>query len=326
MKKYSIIILFIVLGFITNAIAASDTSMGIVTGGEKGTYYQIGLNIKDLIAMKGFDLNVANSKGSIENIYAVYKRPNTQLGIVQSDALAFIAKIQENKTLKQIAKKIRMVFPLYNEEVHLLARDEVQSFEDLEGRIVAIGSEESGTYLTTKLLFEISGIVPAEMIKLGTERALTALKSGQIDAMFYVAGQPVNLFTENVTIDDRLKLLPITNKSIMEVYPITQIPAETYSFQPEAIDVVAVKAVLISYDFRRTNCDNVGVVAKLIYDNMETLKELGHPKWETVDLDYPLVGWDQYVCVKKYLNKPIGEEEVAKSLNPILNAINEMLK
>ena len=48
----------------------------------------------------------------MENIYAVYQKPITQLGIVQSDALAFIAKVDTNPVLKRIAPKTRMFFPL----------------------------------------------------------------------------------------------------------------------------------------------------------------------------------------------------------------------
>ena len=70
----------------------------------------------------GIDLSVYNSKGSIENVYAVYQKPGTQMGIVQSDVLAFVARVQSDPVLKRIAKKTKMVFPLYNEEIHLLGR------------------------------------------------------------------------------------------------------------------------------------------------------------------------------------------------------------
>ena len=60
------------------------------------------------------------SKGSIENVFAVYQRPGVQMGIVQSDVLAFISRLQSDQILTSIAKKTRMVFPLYNEEIHLL--------------------------------------------------------------------------------------------------------------------------------------------------------------------------------------------------------------
>ncbi len=46
-------------------------------------------------------------------------------------------------------------------------------------------------------------------------------QGGDIDAMFYVAGIPVKLFKGDVSEEDGLALLPITNKSIVEFYTQT---------------------------------------------------------------------------------------------------------
>lgn len=305
--------------------AAHAVDMGIITGGAKGTYYQFGLNLKTLVAEQGINLSVANSTGSVENVYAVYNRPNTQLGIVQADVLAFISRAQNNPVLKQIAKKTKMVFPLYNEEVHLLGRSDIASFDDLAGRRVAVGEAGSGTFLTAKLLFEISEVSPAEMVEIGTDEALAQLKKKQIDAMFYVAGYPVKLFKENVAAQEGLALLPITNKSIAEFYPTAKIPRATYAFLTEDVDTVAVKAVLISYDFRSNHCDHVGRFAKILSDNLSWLKKNGHPKWNAVDLDYNLKGWEQYDCVQRALGKQKDlQRRKASDVNPVLDAIRDM--
>jgi TRAP transporter TAXI family solute receptor len=320
--------LFYVFMIVGISFAESDglVPMGMVTGGPTGTYYQFGLNLERLVDEKGIKLTVANSKGSVENVFAVYKRPNTQMGIVQSDVLAFVAKVQTDPVLKKIAKKIKMVFPLYNEEVHLLARSDIKDFDYLEGKRVAIGQEGSGTYLTAKLLFEVSGIKPSSMVTIGSDEALTQLKAGKIDAMFYVAGYPVKLFSEQVSADDGLALLPILNKSIVEFYPKTEIPANTYTWQTETVPAVAVKSVLVSYDFRADNCQNVGKFADILENNIDWLKENGHPKWNSVDLEYPLKGWEQYDCVKNYKGKSKKRaEQMTQELNPILKAIKEIL-
>src|SRR5207344_943392 len=57
--------LTLVLGATGSARAASE--LGIITGGERGTYYQFGLNLQRLGKQTGVDLSVATSKGSIEN-------------------------------------------------------------------------------------------------------------------------------------------------------------------------------------------------------------------------------------------------------------------
>ena len=149
------------------------------------------MNLQALVKPKGIDLTVYPSRGSVENIYAVFQRPGVQMGIVQADVLAFVSRIQTDPVLKRIAGKTKMVFPLYNEEIHLLGRRDIASFDDLADRRVAIGREGSGTYLTSRLLFKTSEVAPKEMVPIDTDEALAELKAGRIDAMFYVAGYPV---------------------------------------------------------------------------------------------------------------------------------------
>jgi uncharacterized protein len=308
--------------------AASAADLGIITGGEKGTYYQFGLNLQALGKQKGVNVTVHNSKGSIENVYAVYQRPGVQMGIVQSDVLAFVSRVQTDPVLKRIAKKTRLVFPLYNEEVHLLARRDVTSFEDLADKRVAIGREGSGNFLTARLLFNLSEITPREMVPIDTDEALAELKAGRIDAMFYVAGYPVKLFTEGVTDADGLALVPIVDKTITEYYASSEIPAGTYGWQTAPVPTVAVKAALVSFDYRRLNCETVGQFAKTIADNMEWLVKNGHPKWKSVDLNYPLKGWEQYDCVRQHLGRTAAAAPATRrsgSGNPVMDRIKEIL-
>jgi len=211
--------------------------------------------------------------------------------------------------------------------VHVLAQRDVTTFDDLAGRRVAIGREGSGTYLTARLLFNVSEVAPAEMVPIDTDEALAALKAGRVDAMFYVAGYPVKLFAEGVKADDRFALVPIRNKSITEFYPRAEIPADTYAWQPAAVETVAVKSVLISFDFRRRDCETVGKLAKMVSDNTAWLVKNGHPKWKSVDLEYPLKGWEQYDCVRKYLGKaaPAATTAARGSANPVMESIKQML-
>ena len=330
MKKFiiqcSVGVLLILLAA---SVCPAVEEMGLITGGEKGTYYQFGLDLQKLVKPTGVNLTVHNSKGSIENVFAVYQRPGVQMGIVQSDVLAFVARVQSDPVLSRIAKKTRMVFPLYNEEVHVLGRRGIRDFDDLAGRRVAIGRDGSGTYLTARLLFKLSEVAPGEMVLIDTSEALTELKAGRIDAMFYVAGYPVKLLKDDVSEKDGLELIPITSKSITEFYPRADIPANVYEWQRTAVNSVAVKAVLVSFDFRRKDCDNVGRFAQTMSRQMNWLLQNGHPKWKAVDLNYPLKGWEQYDCVRKHLGSAqagvAAPSKVGQNENPVFNAIKGLL-
>lgn len=310
------------------ALAAPAVEVGLITGGESGTYYRFGLDIQKLVSqvMPTMGVTVYPSKGSVENIYAVYQRPATQLGIVQSDVLAFVFRVQTDPLLRRIARKIKLVFPLYNEEIHILGRPGITDFDDLANRRVAIGREGSGTYLTARILLKMADVTPRETVLIDTDEALAELKAGRIDAMFYVAGYPVKLFSEKVAQADGLALVPILNKTVLEFYEQSDIPAKTYPWQASRVQTAAIKSVLVSFDFRRADCEYIGRIAQAVSKNMDWLITNGHPKWKSVDLDYPLRGWEQYDCVQKHLGKPVrAVPERAASANPVMDAIKEAL-
>lgn len=325
MKRRSVAILILCIMAIGVPLAGQAADLGIITGKEKGTYYAFGQDLRALAEKNDLDLRVEPSNGSIENIYAVYKRPGIAMGIVQSDVLAFVSRVQSNPALKAVARKIKMVYPLYNEEIHVLGRNGLKDFDDLAGKRVAVGEEGSGTYLTARLLFEVSKIKPKETVMIGTDAALQQLKEGKIDAMFYVAGFPVKLFKENVTQADGLRLLSITNPKVLQFYPKAEIPSGTYSWQGDTVQIATVKAVLVCFDFRTVQCELIGKFARLIADQLAWLQQNGHPKWKSVDLSYRLKGWDQYDCVARF-KAQAGVSKPKPAENPVMDAVKQVLE
>src|SRR5262249_58994319 len=116
-----------------------------------------------------------------------------------------------------------------------------------------------------------------ERARIDGDRGLAGRRAGRSGAMSCVAGYPVKLFTESVTESDGLALIPITNKSITEFYPRAEIPAGTYGGQPNAVPTVAVKATMISFDFRRRDCDLVGSLAWPFPASLPVLSRNGVP-------------------------------------------------
>jgi len=133
----------LLIGLSAAGVAAA-TDLGLITGGEKGTYHQFGLDLQRLVKPNGINLRVYPSKGSVENMVALQQKPGIQLGIVQSDVLAFVAGLQSNPALAQLARSTRMVFPLHSEEVHVLGRRGIADFDDLAGKRVAVGERGAG--------------------------------------------------------------------------------------------------------------------------------------------------------------------------------------
>jgi TRAP transporter TAXI family solute receptor len=304
-----------------SALCATD--LGLITAGEHGTYHQFGLDLKKLVRSAGINLTVYPSKGSVENIFAVFQRPGIQMGIVQSDVLAFVGGVQSNPDLARIAKSTRVVFPLFDEQVHVLARAGIVDFDDLAGKRVAIGQEGSGTHLTANLLFKLAEVLPSQKVPVDSREALGQLKAGRIDAMIYVAAYPVRLLQDQVTEADELALLPIWNKSILESYAPLEIAANVYGWQAKPVATVAVKALLVSFDFRGRECDSIGRFAGQIAKGRDWLTRNGHPKWKSVELDVPVKGWEQSDCVRKYVGSPARTGSRRDEPDPLAEMVKE---
>ncbi|WP_325463467.1 TAXI family TRAP transporter solute-binding subunit [Pararhizobium sp.] len=303
-KAFAIATTLAALSF--HPVAAAEFEKNIMTGGPQGTYIQIGRDVAALSRNCGQTLNVVESAGSLENFVGVRNRRSTQFGIVQSDVLEYLKTFEANDPeVQQAVRGVRIMYPLYNEEIHVLAKSDITGMKDLAGRKVAVGVKDSGTYLTSSLILDILQVKTGERVPLNPDAALPKLLSGEIDAFFYVAGAPAALFKNNPIDGARFHLVPITEAPLLATYTASRIDAGTYAFQKDPVDLIAVKAVMMTYDYdvkrnayQRESCKAVSDFSSLILNNLDTLQATGHPKWKDVDLTALPPGWQVGVCVK----------------------------
>ena len=290
--------------------SAQSVEQNILTGGPTGTYIKFGQDLSRIAGTCGITLNVRESAGSLENFLGVRQRRYTQFGIVQSDVLEYLKTYAaDNPDVARAIFGVRIAFPLYNEEVHILARREIADLAGLSGQRVAIGVEDSGTFLTASLVLDLAGVAPAERLTINAGDALPRLLAGEIDAFFYVAGAPAQIFQSPEIDAARFHLLPIDAPTLRAVYNPATVPAGTYPFQAEAVDLIAVKAVLMTYEYEpqrnayhRQSCRAVSDLSHLILSRFQELRQSGHPKWQQVDLNDIPPGWDISACVNAGLD------------------------
>lgn len=291
--------------------ATQEFEKNILTGGPTGTYIQFGRDIAEMAAACDLTLSVRESAGSLENFLGVRQRPFTQFGIVQSDVLEYLQTYAaDDPAIERAIQGVRIAFPLYNEEVHILARRDIADLAGLNGKRVAVGVQDSGTFLTASLVLDLAEVQPAERVTISQDAALERLLAGEIDAFFYVAGAPAALFAAPEIDAERFHLLPITDPTLQAVYQTATIPAGAYPFAEAAVEVVAVKAVLMTYEYQptknpyhRASCEAVSDVSHLILTRFDALRAEGHPKWGQVDLTDLPPGWEIGSCVNAGLSE-----------------------
>ncbi|MFO0389176.1 MAG: TAXI family TRAP transporter solute-binding subunit [Alphaproteobacteria bacterium] len=285
--------------------------LGIVTGPKTGTYFAFGKDIASVAEKIGISMDVKASEGSIDNIKRINSSENAALGIVQSDVLGFLARSKSPDSIR-MASNLRMIFPFYNEEVHVLARKTIKSFSDLDGKKIAIGEEGSGNMLTAINMFSMMNVTPADMRKIPPAQGVVAVLKGELDAVVYVAGKPVRLFKnlEDLTLPENHKyapmleqvhFLPMDNPKMLEEYKPAEITKADYNFVGQKVPTVAVQAVMVSFDFseggNKKRCERLTNLGKALRAELPALKEKGHPKWKEVNLDAELGLWKKDSCV-----------------------------
>jgi TRAP transporter TAXI family solute receptor len=308
------VIIFNISAFPGHTATEGSKAVGLVTGPKTGTYYAFGKDIADILQASGQSVMVKPTSGSIENIKRmVQSGENAGLGIVQSDVLSFL-KRSDNPNSKRVASKLRLVFPFYKEEIHVLADKGVASFSDLQDKRVIIGPEGSGSALTAINLFSISDVAPAEMRQMTPAEGVVAVLAGDADAMIFVGGKPVPLFDNlsdlkharegrNAHLLDEVHFLPITNDAILKEYEKSTIQPNDYEFVEKEIPTVAVSAVLVSYDFSTAKnqyyvnrCNQLEDIGRALRKQISFLKDSGHPKWQEVDLSRSIDLWEKDEC------------------------------
>jgi uncharacterized protein len=287
--------------------------LGMVTGPETGTYIEIGQDIAKTMKPEGVTVDVKSSDGSIANIRRIQSKENAAIGIVQSDVLGFLKRSKNPDTAK-IASSLRMVLPLYKEEVHVLARKDIRRFEDLKGKRVVVGEEGSGNMLTAVNLLALMNIKVADTQKLAPPEGLLAVLDNQADAVIFVSGKPVKLF-KNMEALNRpenlqyayllrdLHFIALDNPKMLAEYEPSEITPMDYSFVGEPIATIAVRAILVSYDFtgktaeKRKRCQAIGKMVRVLNEKLPELKKNHHPKWREVDFSRNLNLWKRDGCV-----------------------------
>ena len=292
----------------------------IVTAGERGTAMQIGRDIARFVA-PGADiaLEVLPSAGSAENVQRLRYEPGVKLALVQSDVYqAFLDQAASgNAQASALIRPLRVVMPLYNEEIYFIARADApfDFIHDIRDAHINVGPLLGGSALTATTIYRrmFGAALPAANTSyLSNEEALGRLIGDKsVDVVVIVAGQPARLLADMKPEARRLiKLLRFDATSaagaaaLKTYYPAVVRAASYPNLLREDVPAVAVKTFLVTYDYSLdTTVSHLAQFAKSLCRNFGTLQAQGHPKWREVDLALPDLGrgWTYYAPMAQSL-------------------------
>lgn len=287
----------------TSAEQTNKGTVGIMTGELGSSDIRIGADLVSVLD-EGDLLRVLPilGQGSLKNINDLLYLRGIDMAIVQADALTFMQQLPRYQRLKA---QLNFVSKLYSEEVHVLARRNISSIADLEGRRVNFVSEDSGNFITGQFLFRTYG-VRVEPVFTDTAAAIEMMKNGAIDATVLVTGKPASPVA-SIRPDDNLHLLSIPISQAGGPYRKVELGAADYPgliAAERSIETIAVDSVLMVYNWESDH-SRYAKVARFVDAFLGRFDEFLQPprdaKWSEVDIGATVEGWDRFPPVENWL-------------------------
>ncbi len=284
---------------VTDAVrvsTAQNATIGLITGEPGSTDAVIAADMAQ--ALDDTDkLRVLPmlGRGSVQNLADLIYLKGVDVAIVHADVLTLTMQngtIPRENTVQYIAR-------LFPEEIHILARPEIVTLKDLNGKPVATGPLGSGTEISAGALLDMAHVTP-NIIHESQSAALDHLRHGDIAAVVVIGGKPVPVL-QGIEPGTTLHFLPIPlNAQLVDSYVPTSLDHQSYpNLVPAgpAIDTVAVSSVLVTLstpsDTQRAKRVNRFVDA--LFDRFDQFSRPGfHPKWREVNLSAQVQGWARY--------------------------------
>ena len=219
-------------------------TVGIAGGLIDGTYMRFADELAKVLD-DGDNLRILPmvSYGAASNLDDLLYLRGVDLAVTQSDVFEYFRT--ERKT-PNLQNRIHYILRLPIAELHILAKTEIRSLEDLRGKKVNFGPAGSGSSLTGTIVFQRLG-VQVDQVLIDQQSALQKLRSGEVDALVRVVGKPVDFFTR-IPPNSGLHLVPIPyTKTFADYYTVGEFEAKDYPAliaEGEKIETIAVPAFL----------------------------------------------------------------------------------
>jgi TRAP transporter TAXI family solute receptor len=284
----------------------NENVVTIMAGSPTGTDLAIVQDIAEVLNGDGLRVVPMVGQGPAQNVKDVLFLRGVDMGVTQANILKYFARTGELGP--DFIDQVAYVAKLFNEEMHVLVRDDVKSIEDLKGRPVNFGAQGSGAEITGRLVFEALGI-DVKQLHLSDDEALQKLQSGEIAGTIVVTGKPAPMLA-NLRNTSGLKLLPVPYAKALEdsYYPATLTHDDYPDLVPAGgrVDTVAVCAVLVSFNWSDDSprYKKIGrFVDRFFTDFDQFLKPPHHPKWREVNYAATLEGWHRSPLSQAYIDR-----------------------
>jgi TRAP-type uncharacterized transport system substrate-binding protein len=265
-----------------------------------GTDFQVGRDLAASIAPAAdVELEVLVSGSSAESLRRLRSEPGVKLATVQSDVYQTVLAqaARGDAAAAELVRPLRVVVPLYGEELHLVARADApfDAWHELRDARINVGPRRGDTAATVGALYAATFGAPlpdARTSHLAHEAALVTLVTDRtIDVVAIVAGQPAAVLAKmKPEARQYIKLVGLdpgraaARSAARRHLPATMRAASYPALLDTDLPTVAVRVFLVTQDFRDHYTENrLILLGRGLCRDIAALRAKGHAKWREVE-------------------------------------------
>ena len=291
-----------------NALRArkNQWTVGVAGGQLSGTYMTFADEMAQVLD-DGDNLRILPivTYGAASNLDDLLYLRGVDVGVTQADVFEYFRTQRKTPNLEY---RVNYILRLPVSEMHVLARTDVHSIEDLRGKKVSFGPAGSASSLTGTIVFQRLG-VQVEQVLYDNPTAMQKLKSGELAALVRVIGKPIEFFTK-IPANSGLHLVPIPfSKTFADYYTLGEFTGADYpTLVPEGgtTDTLAVPAVLAAFNWAKNTerYRRVQRFTEALFTKWDKFRQPPrHPKWRDVNLAATVPGWTRLPFADEMLKR-----------------------
>jgi TRAP-type uncharacterized transport system substrate-binding protein len=295
----------------------NNWTVGIAGGQLSGTYMTFANELAEVLD-DGDNLRVLPivSYGAASNLDDLLYLRGVDVAVTQSDVFEYF---QTQRKIAGLQNRVHYIIRLPVSEVHIMAKRNIRSIEDLRGKKVNFGPAGSGSSLTGPIIFQRAG-VKVEQTQFDNPVALQKLRSGEIDALIRMVSKPIDFFSKIPAKDD-FHLVPIPfDKKFSDYYTLTEFTKAEYPTlisEGDTTTGLGVPAVLAVYNWplQSDRARRVKRLVERMFANWEKFQTAPrHPKWKEINLAATVPGWTRWAPAEDMLQVMRQQQAQATSV------------
>jgi len=243
------------------------------------------------------------TEGAFQNVRDVRFLRGIDLGFTTRHVLGRFRRTGE---IGDLSDKIVYITRISNDEIHVIARSNITSFEQLRGLKVNFLAKGSGNQLSAQDICRALN-VDVEEVNFGPTDALEKLKKGEIAAAILTSGRPAPLIAPLKASDGyRLIPIPYVKALIADYLPSRLTSADYPNLMPpgETVETIAASSVLIAYNWPKGSdrYQRVDKFVKAFFAKFDEFKKPPrHPIWRDANLAATIPGWKRFEGAEEML-------------------------